>query len=163
MTKMKTQSYKFISIMALTIISMVYAFCQRKMIIEPFKAAEEARGANKWFESKRKPGDRKSKVDYFLVDNFYDSDTNCKHIDDYVCSNLDSNYREYKDYFVHVFRKTRITNPENIAKNPTEIANHSEIYDLLFVYKWYYGNQKGKKHRHLGEQFPIKTTDFECE
>ena len=117
-------------ILAIVFFIFVSACTQNELLIEPLFIVESING-----------GETKSskdfvKGDYYIVTGFNESNEQLRQIDRFVCINRVSDLNNYRTYSINFYRKSVITNSDNLRKNPRDFDRYSNISDRLFKYKW---------------------------
>lgn len=101
--------------------------------IEPFTAVDYIHSSS--FDSMGLP----SKGDHYLVTGFENHEKNFHQIDSFIWANysdIDSDLKQFSDYYVSFFRKSEITNNEYIKENERDFIRYSVDRDHLYSYSW---------------------------
>lgn len=88
-------------------------------------------------------------------------------IDSVMCSLYSDSLRNYEQASYAFFRRSAITNNENLGKNRKQFTDYSEENDILVSYGWNNG-VFGARHEHYeGSIFPVNTKwydwDYKCD
>lgn len=101
------------------------------------------------------------KTDNYLITGYDGSIELDRRIDQFVCTNRDISISNYAEYFICFYKKSKVTNTENIKNNPRDLARHSQQEDLLFVYKWR-ENKFLNVENYNGSKTLTNSSNFEC-
>ena len=134
------------------LLAVIFFSCKKKEFkIEVFSAMNE--------NSKHKPP---TKAFYFLLEGFNHSEHQIDSITNFVCSSLDSSFYKYHTFWFSFYKKTSITNNENIRKNPKDFFRYSTDCDHLLSYRF---TKNGSRTMRIykNSMYSIKRVNFECE
>ncbi|MBK9727555.1 MAG: hypothetical protein IPO86_05495 [Saprospiraceae bacterium] len=104
------------------------------------------------------------RMDYYLVSGVTNVKTIGPKIDSFVCNLLDTmKFETYHQFFISFYKKTDITNKENLFKYKDDFYRHSEYNDRLIVYEW---QQKSIHLKHVYPEGNINEVEtinnFDC-
>ncbi len=78
----------------------------------------------------------KTKMEIYLVTGYEDTEAVKNALDSFVCSNIASDYDLYDSYFISFYKKSEITNFENLTKKPNDWDSYSLSNDQIYTYIW---------------------------
>jgi hypothetical protein len=78
----------------------------------------------------------------YIVENYVDDEINNRKIDSFACIVADSFYQSYTSFHIAFYRKTKITNNENIKLIPQDINDYSYSNDLIIEHSWSQNNKR---------------------
>lgn len=79
-------------------------------------------------------------------------------IDSVMCSLYSDNLKSYNLASYAFFRRTSITNNENLGKSTKRFSDHSQTADMLVSYEWDNGILRARHEHYKGSMFPVETT-----
>lgn len=79
-------------------------------------------------------------------------------IDSVMCSLYSDNLKSYNLASYAFFRRTSITNNDNLGKSARQFSDHSQTTDMLVSYEWDHGTFRARHEHYKGSIFPVETT-----
>ncbi|MBP6810978.1 MAG: hypothetical protein KA138_05645 [Saprospiraceae bacterium] len=78
----------------------------------------------------------KTKMEIYLVSGYEDTMNDEQAIDSFTCANISTDYDKYNSYYIAFYKKSEVTNIENLTKNPKDWDDYSLSNDRICDYTW---------------------------
>ena len=79
-------------------------------------------------------------------------------IDSIMCSFYSDKFKEFDRASFSFFKKTDITNNENLGRSKRQFSDYSEEHDMLVSYEWSNGIFIARHDHYTGSIFPVEST-----
>jgi hypothetical protein len=84
------------------------------------------------------------KTDVYIVKNYYDDKKNESTVDSFAYRNKPADLGNISDYNIVIYKHSKRTDIENLARNPKDFETHSFENDMIYLYRWGGGKWSSK-------------------